>query len=233
MGSSHTNEIHIKTMRCIPLFKPFTDDELKNLSKFIFTKKFLKNDMVLSEEDTPKYMYFVYWGKVKVVQTSPEGKEHILTIHKAGEFFGEMSILDGMTSPATVIALEDSLIGLLSKTNFEKYFLTNNKFLKELISTLCMRLREAWLIQKILSFSDAEKRIRILLNHLGKQFGTINEKGTIINLKLTHKDIADYSSLSRETVTRFLDKLIKNGEIEYNSKQILLKPSFIKNIPIL
>jgi CRP/FNR family transcriptional regulator len=92
---------------------------------------------------------------------------------------------------------------------------------------LCLRLREAWLMQKVLSFADAENRVRVVLKHISTQYGTKDNRGTIITLKLTHKDIADYASVSRETVTRFLDKFAKDGEIEFlDNKYLLLKPPF-------
>jgi CRP/FNR family transcriptional regulator len=214
-------------LKSIPFFVSFSDKELSVISKIIIKNHFSKNEVVLSEEDTQKYMYIVYSGKVKVVQISVEGKEHIITIHTNGDFFGEMSLLDGKTSPATVIAMEDSEIGLITKDDFERYLLKNEKVLQEIILMLCLRLREAWLMQKVLSFADAENRVRVVLKHISTQYGTKDNRGTIITLKLTHKDIADYASVSRETVTRFLDKFAKDGEIEFlDNKYLLLKPPF-------
>ena len=218
-------------LKGIPFFIPFSDKELFAISKIIAKNSFLKNEVVLLEEDTQKYMYIVYSGKVKVIQTSVDGKEHILTIHKAGDFFGEMSLLDGKTSPATVIAMEESEIGLITKDDFERYLLKNEKVLQEIISMLCLRLRDAWLMQKVLSFSDAENRVRVVLKHISSQHGIKDNRGTIITLKLTHKDIADYASVSRETVTRFLDKFVKDGEIELTeNKYFLLKPPFAEKM---
>jgi CRP/FNR family transcriptional regulator len=215
-----------------PIFTPFSIKEKPSLRKIIIEKRFSKNQVILYEEDTPKYMYIVYSGKVKVLQISEDGKEHILAIHKAGDFFGEMAMLDGKTSPATVIAMEESEIGLITKDNVEKYLLKNHKMLQEIISMLCLRLRDAWLMLKVLSFADAEKRVRSVLKHISTQYGVKDKRGIIITLKLTHKDIADYASVSRETVTRFLDKFAKDGEIEYlkNKKYLLLKQRFLEKM---
>lgn len=67
------------------------------------------------------------------------------------------------------------------------------------------------------------------LGLLSEQSGIKDEKGIIISLKLTHKDIASYASVSRETATRVLDNLLREEEIEIlSNKNILLKPSFTK-----
>ncbi len=211
----------------ITLFTSLSDKEISDLRKIIVEKRFTKNKIILLEEDTPHYMYIIFSGKVKAVQISEEGKEQILAIHKKGEFFGEMSLLDGKTSPATVITMEDSLIGLISRNDFNRYLLINEKVQNQIVSMLCLRLRKAWLRLKVLSFADAEHRVRAVLKLLGEENGIHDSRGIIISLKLTHKDIASYASVSRETVTRILDSFSKAGEIEtLENKNILLKPFF-------
>jgi CRP/FNR family transcriptional regulator len=214
-------------IKSITFFSNLSEKELSEIKQIIKNKHFAKNDIILLEEDTSNYMYFIYSGKVKAVQISEDGKEQILAIHKTGESFGEMSLLDGKTSPATVIAIEDSYIGLIEKKDFERYLLNNSKVLKQIISMLCDRLREAWLRLRVLGFADSETRVRAVLKLLGEQNGIKDLRGTLISLKLTHKDIAAYASVSRETVTRLIDRFLKDGEIEIvENKNILLKPSF-------
>ena len=104
----------------------------------------------------------------------------------------------------------------------------NNKVLKQIISVLCLRLRDSWIMLKVMSLSRSEDRIRTVLKLLAVQYGVKNGRGTIINIKLTHQDIADYASVSRETVTRYLIKLTKDGEIEMlDSKIICLVSPFL------
>lgn len=227
MISKSKNHDSKSYLRNIDFFAYLSNEEISGLEQIFIKKHFSKNKIILSEEDTSNYMYFIYSGRVKVVQISEDGKEQILAIHKKGESFGEMSLIDGKTSPATVIAIEDSVIGLIAKNDFDKYLLSNIKVLKKIISVFSARLREAWLRLKVLSFADAEHRVRAALKLLGEQNGVKDLRGTIISLKLTHKDIAAYASVSRETVTRLLDRFLRDGEIEMlDNKNILLKPSF-------
>jgi CRP/FNR family transcriptional regulator, cyclic AMP receptor protein len=215
----------------IPFLACLSDAEINDIKNITIEKRFLKNQILLQEEDTPNYLYFVYSGKVKVVQINAEGKERLIAIHKRGDFFGEMAALDGMTAPATVIAIEDTMVGFISRSDFESYLLKNNKVLMEIIAMLCGRLREAWWTLKMMSFANAEKRVRIILKNMGDQFGIHDQRGTIINLKLTHRDIAEFASLTRETVTRTIKKIVEAGEIEIlDNRRFLLKPDFLKNI---
>jgi CRP/FNR family transcriptional regulator len=220
---------HRNTLQGIPLFSCFSEEDLSNIEQIITEKSVRKNVVILWDEETKNYMYIVFSGKIKVVQTGPEGKEHILVIRKKGDFFGEMALLDGKTQPATVVAMEDATVGLISKNDFETYFLKNDKVLKQIISLLCERLRESWLMLRVLSFDNAEHRVRAVLNNVGALHGVKDMRGTIITLKLTHQEIADYASLARETVSRLLSQFCQAGEIEIlENKHIVLKQSFCR-----
>ncbi len=226
-----TPDKYDKLLKQIPFLSKLSEVELRRI---IIRKHFSKNQVILYEEDTAKFIYFIYSGKVKAVQLSVDGKERILAIHKKGDFFGEMAILDGKSSPATIVAMEDAEIGFISKEDFDWYLMKNEEVVKGIIAMLCERLREAWLMLKVTSFADAEHRMRAVLAHLGDQFGISDVRGRMINLKLTHKDLAHLASISRETATRFLNSFEKNGEIEIlESKTILLKHEFLEKLNTL
>jgi len=216
-------------IRAAPFFAGLSDDELNGLGNSVIERQFSKNQTILREEDTSKYMYIVYSGKVKVVQVSEDGKEQILSIHKAGDFFGEMSLLDGKTSPAAVVAMEDVRIGLISKQEFEFRVLKNDRLLREVLFFLCARLREAWARLKVLGLASAEEKVRAVLKLLSIQSGIKDRRGTIIPMNLTHEVIAGYASVSRETVSRLLSRFLKEGEIEIlEDRCILLRPGFFE-----
>lgn len=217
----------INLIKNIPFFAALTPEEIEHVDRLITRKRFSKDQIVLFEEDTANYMYLVYSGKVRVVKLNDEGREQIITIHKKNDFFGEMALLDGKTSPATVIAHEDALIGLLSKQDFERYLLSHETIRLKIINLLCSRLRESWAMIKILSFDNAEHRVMAVLDRLQELYGVFDDRGVIINVKLTHQQIASYASVARETVTRALNRLEKEHVIHVmESKSILLTKLF-------
>ncbi|MFO0752967.1 MAG: Crp/Fnr family transcriptional regulator [Thermodesulfovibrionales bacterium] len=216
-----------RLVRTTPLFACLSDDEFGALRHICHERRFPKGKVILSEEDTYQYMYIILSGKVKAVHFSPDGKEHILAIHKRGDFFGEMALLDGKTAPASVVAMEDSEIVLISRGDFQGYLLQSRKACEQLISLLCARLRESWMVLKVLSLPEAAQRVRAVLKMVSLQHSAQDGRGTILTVKLTHQDIAGYASVSRETVTRILSTLIREGKIEIlESRNILLKPPF-------
>lgn len=216
------------TLERIPFFSCFSEEELSAMEQIITERSFKKNSVILLEDETKNYMYIVFSGKIKVMQISREGREHILAIHRKGDFFGEMELLDGKTQPATVMAMEDATVGLITKNDFETHFLKNFRVLNKIILMLCERLRESWLMLRIMSFDDAENRVRAVLSHVSSLYGVKDLRGTIIPVKFTHQEIADYASLARETVSRLLSRFCQAGEIEITeNRNIVLKPAFV------
>jgi CRP/FNR family cyclic AMP-dependent transcriptional regulator len=213
--------MRVDLIRGVPLFSTLTDEEFNRLAHIFVARAYHKNQIIFMEEETGNYMYLVLSGKVKVSKAGSAGKETILAIHRAGDFFGEMSLLDGKTSPATVSAMEDSKIISLSGADFHKYLLHNEKVMLQIIHVLCARLRQVWQTQS-LSSGTAESRIRMGIYDLAKKHGIRDAHGTIIDLKITHQELAEMVGTSRETVTRVLAHLREKGIIEITGRRMTL-----------
>jgi len=221
--------VKLEVLQNIQLFSSLTEQELQQIADKIRIEEFGKNEIVLREEDTNEFMYIILDGQVKVVQATEDGKEILLAIHKTHDFFGEVSLLDGMTAPATVQASEDSFIAFISKKDFYALLSAQSKVLEKLLEILCARLRDSWKRIYLLTFKHASDRVKTLFLSLSFENGTRTPEGIVIDLKLTHQEIADMTGLTRESVTRVLDKLQKDGEITVlKNRRICLSQKFIK-----
>jgi CRP-like cAMP-binding protein len=221
------NDNHI--ISSIPFFSTLMPEEIEQVEQLFRKKHYAKEQIVLYEEDTSNYMYLIYSGKVRVVKMNEEGKEQIITIHKRKDFFGEMSLLDGKTSPATIIAHEDAVIGFLTKTDFDTHLLRHEGIRRKIIDLLCERLRDSWEMIKIVSFNaeNAQDRVASLLERLGELYGVKDDRGTIIGVKMTHQQMASYASVTRETMSRVLRNMEKTGLISVlEDKAVLLNREF-------
>jgi CRP/FNR family transcriptional regulator len=167
-------------------------------------------------------------GKVKVIQTTEDGKEILLAIHQSGDFFGEMSLIDGKTSPATVIATENSTAAIISKKDFYSLIETLKKVLNNLLLILCSRHRESWEKIQMLNYKNASHRIKILFLMLSDKYGEKTAEGVTLNIKLTHQEMAEMTGMTRETVTRVIDRWQREGGINVlKNKFIHLSANFL------
>jgi CRP/FNR family transcriptional regulator len=224
-----------KLLKKTELFHSLGDEEMEQIINKMIVKQFKKNETILYEEDTNEFMYVILLGKVKVVRTTEDGKEIILAMHKSGSFFGEMSLIDGKTTPASVIATEDALIATIARKDFFSIVFLHNKVTGNLLKILCTRLRRCWDTIQLLNFNNASHRTKMLLLMLIEEYGEKTPEGIVLNIKLTHQDISDMTGLTRESVTRVIDKLQKQKEIiVLKNRFICLTPRFMKedvNIP--
>jgi len=214
-------KVDISFLKNVALFSGLADEELAAVSEMFREHKYKRNEIIFFEEDTGKYMYIVKEGRVKVSRLLPSGKEMILTFHEAGEYFGEMSFLDGGTTPATVTAVVPTIILFMGGREFS-LLMQDPKINTALMRVLCARCREAWAQIEVLTFHNADARIRTALYQLCQKRGVATDKGVMISLHLTHKELADITGISRETATRVLNTLQTDNILRVETRHFVV-----------
>jgi len=221
-----------ENLKQMQMFSSLTSDDISTFIGKIIIKRFRKNQTILFEDETNAYMYMLLSGRVKVVQVMEDGKESIRAIHKTGDSFGELSLLDCKTSPAMVVAMEDTTAAIISRENFFAILYKQRRVLDNLLQMFCFRLRDSWDRFQMVNFKNAAQRVVMLLQQQSCEHGEKIPAGVLLVDRLTHQNIADIVGLNRETVTRIIDKLQKDGAITVRKdKRIILRPSFYKTIP--
>ncbi len=193
-------------LREVALFEDLDESEMESVAEMFKERHYKRNEVIFLEEDTGKYMYVIKKGRVKVSRALPNGREAILTFHKVGEYFGEMSLIDGGTTPANVTAVVPTTILVITRHDFS-VLIQNPKVNGMFLKMLCRRCRDAWAQISVLAFHHADARVRGALYHLCQNRGIQTEHGMRINLHLTHRELAELAGISRETATRVLGHL--------------------------
>lgn len=213
--------IDVGFLRGVSLFAGLRDAELRILAEVLHERSYDAGQVVFTEAETGHCVYVVREGRVKASRWLPSGREVILAYHDAGDYFGEMALLDGRTEPATITAVAPSAILSLSRARFEELLL-NLRFARTLLETLCGRCREAWQQVELLSYHDAEARVRMALYALCQKHGAGTERGVRIELRLPHRELANMIGLTRETATRALARLQAEKLIEMEGRRLLV-----------
>ena len=205
----------------IHIFQALPEESLEAAALFFRVKNFEKNEIIFHEEDTGHYMYFIKKGRVKVSRLLPNGKEMILAFHEEGEYFGEMALIDGKTSPATVTSSASSTIYVLDSKSFH-HLLEQNEINRAILVNLCARCRDAWAQIEVLTFHNAKARVCTALYQLAEKRGVPCPEGIEIPVKITHKELSDMVGVSRETVTRVLSTLQGENTILIKSRKMFI-----------
>jgi CRP/FNR family transcriptional regulator len=219
------------------MFSSLSDAELSEFMDKLIIKEFKKNDVILYEADANDYMYLILSGRVKVIQNTEDGKEIIRALHKTGDSFGELSMIDCKTSPAMVVAMENTTAAIIGRNNFFAILYTQKKVLDNLLKMFCFRLRDSWDRVEMVNFKSSAQRVAMLLQQLALEHGEKKPDGILLPIRLTHQNMADMTGLTREAVTRVLDKFQKDGTIAIEKdRTIVLRPAFtellsLKSLP--
>ena len=130
-------------LKYIPLFSELSDDDLREIVKLAVRQVYKKDNMILIEEEIGSTMFIILDGRVKISRISDDGREVILSILSEGDFFGEMSILDGQNRSANVVTLEDSKIMVIRREDFLQMLHDYPQIAINLLKELAQRLRRS------------------------------------------------------------------------------------------
>jgi CRP/FNR family transcriptional regulator, cyclic AMP receptor protein len=178
--------------------------------------KYRKNQTIFSQGDPADSVFYVQKGKVKLTVVSEQGKEAVIAILGADEFFGEGCLAGQALRIATVRTLTDSVIARLEKAAIIQVIRREPAFSEKFIAHLLGRsIRvEADLVDQL--FNSSEKRLARLLLLLAN-FGKEGAPEPVI-AKISQETLAEMIGTTRSRVSFFMNRFRKMGFIDYNGR---------------
>jgi CRP-like cAMP-binding protein len=199
----------------VPLFSGLSPAELETLGRSLRPRRYARWDLVFQQGDPGDAFYVIESGEVKVVLSSQDGREAILTILGPGHFFGELSLLDGEPRSADVIAKEDCALLALHSQDFRAFLGAHPHAAEALLAVLSRRLRATDDVVHDAAFLDVAARLARLLLKLGETHGRKETRGLVLGIRLTQEDLASMVGSTRETVNKWLKTWERQGLLEH------------------
>ena len=167
-----------------------------------------------------EHLLFVLAGRLQAVDLTEDGREIGLSFLIPGDYFGELSIIDGLPRSASVVASEKSLIALLPRT-IALALIHNNPLVSErMFKKMASSIRSAANYRSILGIPSAFQRVFALLN----QFAKSAPGGLVVIEKMpTQQEIAIMVNTSRETVSRAIQILLQKGVVEKDLRRLIVR----------
>lgn len=216
--------IKARCMLDLPFFDGLLPEEKLGLLRFV-RKKLLKKGEILYYDGNPvESVYLVKEGRVKLSKCFRDGKEVIIGFRGTDEILGEEALFKDYEHNSTAVITEDSFICVCRKKDFEKVIKENPKLAIKIIKNLGQKLQDNTIKISNMVTRNVRERVRFLLSQLAREYGIKTNKGLLIDLKLTHQEIADLVGASRVMVSRVLSEL---DEISTNRGEILISDKVI------
>ena len=212
----------INFLRNVPIFAELEEKDLLRVVKLGTSQKYKKGNIVVLEQESGAALFVIITGKVKVVRMDEDGREVILSMFGPGEFFGEMSLLDGLARSASVVATVKSELFMIHRRDFLELLNEFPSVTISLLAELAMRLRKADMQIKSLSLKDAEGRVANVMLILAEDVGIFRKGKVEIDELPLQQDIANMAGTSRETVSRMIHLFIEGGEVQIKGNKLII-----------
>ncbi len=209
-------------MRKIYLFSGVGEADLETLSQMAVSRDFLRQAVIFWEGKEAQGFYILARGQIKLVKTSPDGKEFILRLVRPGETFGEAAVFADSPYPATAMALEDCQTLFFPKTPFLKHLAASPTLARNMLATLSRLMFHLTRQLEDLSLKEVSARLaRYILERCQETHGRI-AAGLTFELPTTKTHLAAYLGTISETLSRTFARLKSFGCIEVQKGRITI-----------
>jgi CRP-like cAMP-binding protein len=199
---------------------------LEKLRHHVVMREFPKRSFVLREGQPGDSLLMLFAGRLQVITISEKGKEVGINFIEPGDHFGEISLIDGQARSASVVSLTTSVVGFLPKAQALWLFYHNPTVAEQVQLRLCQTIRKEIEYRSTLSGSKAYNRIYAVICNSqisGHQKSAPTAPTQTIEGLPTQQSIASMANVSRETVSRAIQALVKAGVIQKQTKRLVVR----------
>ena len=206
-------------LRKIPLLASLSDDEILKIKGEFRFRRYDRRETVLQKGGDGDHLLFLLAGQMQVIDVTEEGRAIGLRMLQAGDFFGEIAVINGSKRSATVVALTEVLVAFLPRTVALDLFSNSPSVANQMLRHLAQKVQRDSELRALLSIQNAARRIYAFIDLLAQP--AVDGLQVVENLP-THQDIAIMINTSRETVTRSLVVLVQQGIAQKDGHRLLI-----------
>lgn len=206
----------------VPIFSSLSHEEMDAIQSLIIQRTYDKGEIIIAANEQMHAIFILNEGVVKINKRYQD-KEQILYLLTENEFFGETNLFAQTNSNMNVVALTKTVLCTISKADFERLVYKYPSIGLKMLEEITHRLIKTQQLIENTGFKPIEDRIVVMLKEFAPKYGKEADKGTLIELPLNREELANYLGLTRETISRKLAKMDKEGLIKIiGHKKILL-----------
>jgi CRP/FNR family transcriptional regulator, cyclic AMP receptor protein len=218
------------SLRAFPVFASLDEDDDRHWSQYCQQRTFGPGETLVDFGDPTRDVFLVQTGQFRAVFRFAIGKEAILGTFREGDIFGELSAIDGQPRSASLMAIFVSTVIVVPAEVFTAIVVQKPDVALTLLKLLSNRIRLLSSRVTDLSFLDTKHRLYNTLLRLSRSRprnrsanADANPDERVISPPVIHAELADHIGSSRETVSREMARLIREGLIERTASAIILK----------
>jgi CRP/FNR family cyclic AMP-dependent transcriptional regulator len=206
----------------VPFLAALSEDDLTWLAKRVLRRKFKRGDIIFLKDDPGQSMFIVEDGAVRIYVPGTQGADLTLAVVQPGEFFGDLSLLDGRPRSASAEAVRDSTLLTLEREDLTELVRSRPDAALAILEVISLRLRETDQMATDLAFLDVSGRLARRLLDLAATSGRPLDGGILIQTPITQEELANMIGVTRESVNRNLGLFRRLGLIGRDGRRIVI-----------
>ena len=216
-------------LELVPLFRGMSPALLGELARKLRPLRFTAGTAIFHADDVGSTLYIIVRGAVKIFIPTADGREVVLAVQRAGDLFGEMSLLDDQLRSASASTLDDTEIVSLSRQDFQDVLEHHPDACRAILDVLVKRFRQTNQSIQDAYLLDVPGRLARRLLLLSREHGVPVEQGTEIALRVSQQDLASMIGASRVAVNKQLQAWRQDGVVEVRRQRVtILKPEALE-----
>lgn len=199
-------------------FSGLSAEDEQELLKCARSRRVPAGRILFQQGDRGDGLYGILAGRVAFTVDSPEGRELILSVLGAGDFFGEIALLDGKGRTATAVTREPCRLLFIARCDFMSFFGKRPQAMSRIIEILCARLRRSTEYIADAAFLDLSRR-------LAKQLVTLSRDDGLapMAMRVSHAELAGMLGASRERVSMQLAVWSDKGILDQGRGHLVVR----------
>jgi len=205
------------------LFEQLSPEQLGRLEANARVRAFPKNATVYHPTDESQSVFVLLRGRVRLCSYTPDGKQAILAFIEPGELFGELALMHSEGYEDHAETMIPSTVASIPKGNVDRLLAESAPFSLGVTKFISWRRRRIERRLRSLLFRSNRDRLVHLLLDLVEQYGRPAEGGTLIDIRLSHQELANIIGSTRESVTVLLGELQTQRYLTISRQRLVMR----------
>lgn len=207
----------------VPLLAALTDTDRQALARSASRRRYRRGDIIFQKDDPGHSLFIVARGSVRIYVPSTQGADLTLAVIGPGQFFGDLSLLDGRPRSASAAALGNTHVVVLERSDFVAVIRTRPAAVMSILAVVVRRLRETDEMASDLAFLDVGGRLAKKLLDLAETNGVKRQNGVLLDMPITQEELANMIGVTRESVNRNLSLFRRIGLVAKEGRRFVLR----------
>src|SRR5215211_3338670 len=185
-------------------------------------RHFRAKDVVFSPGDPDDQLYFLLEGTVRLYKIYGDYKEATTALLKDSGVFGKLSLVEGRWQNVFAEAITDVQVASVQKSTLSEVIKRRPEFAMKLFFSFSERLRQSDEVIESLLHREVSVRLATLLLNLSDRLGEDDGADTVLNMRLTHQDLANMIASTREAVSKVMSEFQREGFVQVQNRRVAI-----------